>query len=151
MGQDDSSCSGDTSGGGDSAKDRRQERAEERRRERDIDARVCAKNFEGLQGKLEELNSRLAVGLSYDEYTTKLGDVRVEYDQTDFAASGDLRCLQRVGVKLEKAMNAYAQAANTWRECIEDYACENDSIQPDLQARWEKAGRLIEQAAAASP
>ena len=45
----------------------------------------------------------------------------------------------------------YARAAHIWNECIADYACENESIQPDLQARWEKAGALIDQAGAASP
>lgn len=144
-------CANDTGDGGDSAADRRQADKDQREHDREIDARVCADNFEDLQSKLEELDSRLSVGLSYDEYTTQLGDVRVEYDQTDFAGSGDLRCLRQVGVKLEKAMNTYAAAANAWRACIDDYACENDSVQPELQRKWGKATTLIEQAAAAGP
>jgi hypothetical protein len=150
MGQGDSGCASGT-GGGESAEERRQNRAEERRQEHAINARVCADNFEALQSELEELNSRLTVGLNFDEYTNKLGDVRVEYDQVDFAAGGDLRCLRQVGVKLEKAMNQYVQAAKTWNECITDYACDNESIQPELQSKWARAGRLIAQAAAAGP
>ena len=98
--------------------------------------------------KLGELNSRLSVGLSYDQYSTKVGDARVTYDQTDFG-SVEGECLKRVGVMLEEAMNLYARAASRWNDCITDSYCDTDSI--GLQAKWENARVLLDQAKAATP
>lgn len=91
---------------------------------------------------VEELDSRLSVGLSYSDYATEVADVRVAYDQTDFDALEDIECMQGVGLPLERALNQFVRAANVWDECFEDIYCETDSVDPELQTHWSKASRL---------
>ena len=59
--------------------------------------------------ELKELNSRLDVGLSYDEYTEKVADVKVAYDDADFTNMGEIKCL-RIAAAGEKALNQYLKA-----------------------------------------
>ena len=111
-------------------------------------AEACEESVGPLLDELEELNSRLDIGLTYDEYTDRVGDVKVAYDKADFGDAGedDLRCITEVGLPAEKAFNQYAKAAATWQECFDDIDCDNDSIQPDLQRRWSRATTLTERA-----
>ena len=137
-----------------------QERAEQQEREkkrREIEkqaqkaedkAASCKEEMGGLVDALGELDSRLNVGLNYDEYTDQVGDLRVEYDRVDFGGSDpeQLDCLTAVGLPAEQAMNEYAKAAGTWDECFDDIDCDNDSIQPELQRRWATASRKADRA-----
>lgn len=107
---------------------------------------TCASTFTDFQDAVEEMNSRLSVGLSYADYSTNVADVRVAYDQADYDALDDIDCIGSVGVPLEGALNQYVKAANIWDACFEDIYCENDSIDPELQSHWEKAGRLATKA-----
>lgn len=122
----------------------RQARAKETAR-----VKECAGVFDDLQKSLAELGSRLNVGLSYDEYTTEVGDTRVAYDRTPFKDMKDPECLGDVGVPLEKALNTYAKAATLWGKCFQDVDCSNESIKPELQKRWSRASAQAEKAAAA--
>jgi len=96
---------------------------------------------------LEDLDSRLNVGLNFQAYSERVGDSRVAYDRIDIQDLGS-GCIDHVGSPAEDAMNAYIRAYNTWNDCIGDIDCDNDSITPDLQAEWAEATELVEDARA---
>lgn len=103
-----------------------------------VDASACTDELAPLLGSLEELDSRLSVGLSFSDYSERVGDARVAYDALDFASlSPD--CIKGPGVQLEKALNSYQRAYTTWNDCIGDIDCSNDSIQGELQREWARA------------
>ena len=97
---------------------------------------------------MQELNSRLGVGLNYDEYTDHVGDLRVAYDDVPFDEldANDLECVTGAGAPAENAFNEHVKAVNVWQKCFEDIDCDNDSIKPQVQQRWEKAGEQADQA-----
>jgi hypothetical protein len=100
----------------------------------------------GLIDSLSELDSRLTVGLNYDEYTNAVADVRVEYDQVPFDDANDPACLASVGVPAERAFNQHAKATRVWSSCFDDFNCSNDAIKPKLQRYWDKASTAVEEA-----
>jgi hypothetical protein len=120
---------------------------EEAAAEAEAAADECQQQTGGLQSSLEELDSRLTVGLAYDEYSTQVGDAQVAYDRVPIARL-EQDCLFEVGVHLENAMNAYVKADNVWNDCIVDFGCDVDSIKPELQLRWAEATREIDKAKA---
>lgn len=103
----------------------------------------CVKSLDRFRSQIKALDGRLGVGLSFDEYGTKVGDVAAAYNQTDFEAGG-VDCLTEVVLPLETAVNQYKKAYDIWQKCFEDYACENDSITPELQDHWSKATLQIQ-------
>jgi hypothetical protein len=117
----------------------------ERELERAADAETCDTELRDLVDSLGDLNSRLAVGLSFQDYSEHVGDVRVAYDKVDFS-SLPARCLRRVGVPAENALNNYINAYNTWNDCIGDEYCDVDTIDPDLQSVWSVATARVEKA-----
>jgi hypothetical protein len=124
-----------------------QARAEREKRAREAaKARTCLSTFRQLTRELGDLNSRLDVGLNYDEYTTKVGDVKVAYDQTPFKQLDDIACLQQVGLPAESALNQYAKAAGIWDRCFDDPNCSNDQIKGQLQSHWSTASRQVRRA-----
>jgi hypothetical protein len=109
---------------------------------------ACSNELAGLQDALSEVDSRLSVGLNYESYSTAVADVRVAYDRVDFDALGEggLDCLGKVAVRLERALNQYVDAYEVWNRCFEDFDCDVDSVQPQMQAHWAKATLAIEAA-----
>ena len=143
--------------GAERAKDRAAQKREQAREDRATAERrvsdatevadVCDAQMSELLDGAKELGSRLDVGLSYDEYTDEVADLKVAYDGIDFDASADsIGCLGDVGLPLEAAMNTYLSAARIWDDCFDDYDCDTDSIEPDLQAKWSKADRKVDEA-----
>jgi hypothetical protein len=132
----------------------REKRAAAERKERDRVQKAkeafetCTDELGDYLESLDEINSRLDIGLSYDEYTDQVGDLRVEYGKIDFDDLGDagLTCLSDVGVPSENALNQYTKAAKRWGACFEDFDCDTDSIQPALQKRWSRASTYVEKA-----
>jgi hypothetical protein len=108
----------------------------------------CEDDAGKLVDALSELNSRLNIGLSYDEYGDKVADVRVAYDDVGFSDADpeDLDCISEVGIPAEKALNTYASAYRTWNKCFESFSCDNDDITPVLQRRWSRATIQVDQA-----
>lgn len=152
-----------TAGCGQSAEEQRQEAARARaalearreRKERAHDLAVfstCSATFSGLQDAVGELDSRLSVGMNFESYGTAVADVRVAYDKTDYdidlAPADRVSCLGSVGVPLEKSLNQYVAAYTQWNDCIQDFSCDTDSIDSELQAHWSKATRAAEKARA---
>ena len=79
----------------------------------DIDTAACAAAVDDLRTTLADLNSRLAIGLSWDaDYAEKVGDARAAYDRTtpDELAAAGTDCASKVGVRLEAALNLYVRA-----------------------------------------
>jgi hypothetical protein len=102
---------------------------------------ACKVALTPLYDELQELNSRLNVGLNLGDYGERVGDASVAYGQLE-AASLDSACLD-LGAKLEDALNAYIRANTTWNDCVTDTDCDNDSITPKLQAEWATATNLL--------
>ena len=69
------------------------------------DAEVCRAELGPFLESLEELNSRLSVGLTFQNYSEEVGNVRVAYDQVEFS-NLSLACTSRAGLAAEKALNA---------------------------------------------
>jgi hypothetical protein len=106
-------------------------------------ANECEDQLGGFLTELEDLNSRLSVGLAYAAYSRHVGDIQVAYDQVQFKEL-DFGCLTNVGVTAEKALRSYAQADDTWNNCLTDFGCDTDSIDPELQDRWSSASAGID-------
>lgn len=111
----------------------------------EFDAELCAEQLGDLHTALSDLDSRLSVGLSFQDYSERVGDVRVAYDAIDYTAL-DPACTLGVGIQLEKATNSYIRAYTRWNNCIEDLDCSTDSIDKELQRNWARATRQIENA-----
>lgn len=148
-------------GGNDEAADREQEEAaaearEEAREKREAEqerqeaiaaAETCTDTFEPLLDELRELDSRLDIGLSYDEYGDKVADVKVAYDGVRFRdVRDDFACIGDVGIPAENALNQYVKAYTIWDECFGDFNCDMDSVEPEMQQHWSKATVLVSRA-----
>jgi len=105
----------------------------------------CPDEILDLIESLQELDSRLSIGLTFSEYGDRLGDVRVAYDRID-VDDLDQDCLTAAGIPAESALSAYREAYTLWNDCIEDVDCKNDSIDDDLQDKWTEATDLIKKA-----
>lgn len=105
----------------------------------------CKPALEPLADELSSLDSRLSVGMNFENYSQRVGDVRVAYDRIDFD-SLDEACIGGPGVQLEKALNSYTRAYRVWNTCIEDVNCSTDSIDKLLQQHWARATRQIKNA-----
>jgi len=97
-----------------------------------------------LISRLEDLSSRLDVGLNFSDYSSKVGDVSVAYHRIDFKGM-DFQCLA-AGVPAEAALNAYDAAYNKWNACISNFSCSTHSIKPFLQEKWAVAAVKTESA-----
>ena len=101
----------------------------------------CRTRTRPLIQALNELDSRLDVGLSFSEYGTQVGNLSVAYARLRPGAL-DMECLD-VAVDLETSYRKYAQAQNVWNDCITDFGCSVDSIEPRLQDYWLDAGTAL--------
>ena len=122
--------------------------AEEARATAEANAAACALAVDPFLASLQELDSRLSVGLNYDEYTNQVGNVQVVYDQLDVGGLTALPGCLNVAVAGEKAFNQYIKASNAWGTCFDDLYCSNDDVQPKLQRLWAKATSLVQRAQA---
>jgi hypothetical protein len=126
-----------------------EKRAEAARKQQALNAAAraqCQSQTGGLISAEEDLEGRLSgAGLTEADYLSHVGDVSAAYQQTP-TKQMQLDCLTDVGVPAESAMNAYVSAANTWNNCISDFSCSQDSIDPQLQAQWSKASSQLNDA-----
>ena len=112
----------------------------------------CVGRLQPLYDALRDLDSRLAVGLVRNDYGTRLGDIRVVYDDAvregPFSGDGCFAAVQ----KLEGAFNEFISANNRWGDCISDTGCDVDTdALPEMQRRWATAGDLLDEVALALP
>lgn len=117
-----------------------EEKAEEEaaRKEAERTAARCERQVGDVLAAAQELDARLDVGLSLDEYTEYVGDIAVAHDRVRVGQL-DLDCLGDVAVPAERALNHYMRAQQVWEECIDDFGCNLDSVDPQLQRLWGKA------------
>jgi hypothetical protein len=107
--------------------------------------RRCRAQLHGLLDSMDALRGNLAVGLSYDAYLHGVQAARVAYDgiPVDRLALG---CLVAVGTPAERALNRYADAANTWGDCLALVSCDSESVEPKLQHEWALASERLSSA-----
>lgn len=108
-----------------------------------VDARQCEQQTDNLLAGLDGLETRLEIGLDYEEYLKRVGDVRVAYERIPVDDLG-LECLE-VAAAAEKALRTHLEAAEVWTRCVADRNCENDSIRPKLRKTWGKASSQLEE------
>lgn len=90
---------------------------------------------------LDTLESRLAAGLSYEQYFEEVLQAKSAYASVPVNEL-ELPCLT-LGAPAEKALDQYIEAANTWRECRADTRCATYSIEPRLQHKWRVASHYL--------
>ena len=103
----------------------------------------CRQKLGPFVDRLESIDSRLSVGMTESVYSSQVGNARVAYDQVPFKRL-KIDCLT-AGLSAEKAMNDYAKAADAWNNCLTDFSCDVDSIDPQLQSKWNAAGAAIDE------
>ncbi len=106
-------------------------------------ARRCQQQTRNLLAGLEGLESRLAIGVDYQEYLRRVGDARVAYERIP-VNDLDLRCINAVA-PAEKALRTHLEAAEVWTKCVGDRKCENDSVRRQLRRKWKTASNQLEQ------
>lgn len=101
----------------------------------------CKRRTAPILRELNDLGSRLDVGLAFAEYGEQVGDISVAYSRLRPGSLGS-ECL-KVAVPLETAYRKYAEAYNVWNDCIGDLGCSTDSIEPQLQSKWLEADAAV--------
>ena len=106
---------------------------------------ACEQAFSPLLDSFEELDARLEVGLTYNDYLATVQRLGNEYRQVD---RGPLQahCLREIDEPLSDALLLYIEAHNVWRRCIYDQGCSLESVEPTMQDKWENAADLLEEA-----
>jgi hypothetical protein len=107
--------------------------------------RACRRQIFPLLDALQVVDARLNVGLSQSELSNLVGSASVAYERINPHDLGVGDCLSS-GAKLESALNAYSRSVSTWNDCIFEYSCDLDDIDPRLQRGWSSAGRAVERA-----
>ena len=96
---------------------------------------VCHSQLRGFLAAMDVLRSKLARGLSYDDYLHEVREVRAIYDGIE-AQRLAIGCLVASGGPGERAFNLYIDAANAWGDCLATVPCSTASVEPKLQHKW---------------
>lgn len=111
----------------------------------------CNEAVGPLLESLQEVNSRLSIGINVGEYNDFLGDSQVAYDRgiedVPYDES-DTSCFG-VAIGLEEALNLHIKAYNAWNNCVQDVNCDFDAGEPvndKVQRYWAKAGTFTDKA-----
>jgi hypothetical protein len=112
---------------------------------------ICATQLSGLPDKAQALESRVSVGLTFDQYSDVIGTTKIAYDKMERVVGQKpepmtLPCL-KVGAKFESGFGKYADAFNAWNSCITDYNCSIDkgATHDKMQADWSRGSTLFDQ------
>ncbi len=100
--------------------------------------KTCSKELGDFVNSLETLQSEVTIGLNYDQYSTEVTNLKVEFDQIETGSIGN-DCNDNVSVPVEDAVNSYIDAYKTWNNCVESYFCTTDSIKFKVQSFWTDA------------
>lgn len=156
-----------TACGGPSAKEKRAEaaasasasastaakaKAEKQRAAKQAAYAKCQRQLGSTMKDAQSLNSRLSVGMVFADYTKTVGNVKVQLDKIEALVQQtpmplSMKCLA-AAVKLEAAVNKWADALDQWNDCIGDYDCDiNSGTEAEaMQKDWTKASQLMTQA-----
>jgi len=105
----------------------------------------CRAQLGAFLGSLNRLRTRLAAGLSYQQYATALKGIRAAYNALPVDRLPP-DCLVAAGTAAEKAFNRYIEAANAWGECLADAGCNSEVVEPELQREWQVASHWLSEA-----
>lgn len=105
----------------------------------------CRAQLGAFLGSLNRLRTRLAAGLSYQQYANAVKGIRAAYDELPVDRLPP-DCLIAAGTAAEKAFNRYIEAANVWGECLADAGCNSEVVEPKLQREWQVASRWLSEA-----
>lgn len=105
----------------------------------------CPRQVEAFARALDSLRRQLAIGLSYEQYATRVRAARKSYDRLPISHLA-LDCLASTGTPAEAAFNEYVDAANAWGECLADASCTTATIEPVLQRKWRIASHFLSEA-----
>jgi hypothetical protein len=107
----------------------------------------CESQIGELVDAVGEIGDRLELRLSFDDYSALVADANVAYGRVDFKAL-DSECVTTAGEPIEDALNEHIDAQSTWSDCNDDYYCDSDSIDPELQDHWSAASSYVDDARA---
>src|SRR5690606_22817410 len=77
------------------------------------------------------------------EHNRRVQRISLAYNRLDLD-DFDFDCLDEA-LHGEKAFNQYNKADDVWNECIVDFGCDIDGIDPQLQRHWTTASREVHQ------
>lgn len=120
-------------------------RAEERRRFQKEENR-CRARVEPLLRALRRMDSRLSVGLTFDEYRTGVGDIEVAYGEFDPGRPVKGKC-RDVATSAHYALLDYRDALDSWSFCVVELQyCEinDDNRRAFLLNYWESAPKYLD-------
>jgi hypothetical protein len=111
----------------------------------------CSEAVGPLLESLQEVDSRLSIGMNVGEYNDLVGDGQVAYDRgiedVPYDES-DTSCFA-VALGLESALNLHIKAYNAWNDSVTDIDCEFEEGEPvndKVQRYWVKAGDFTDRA-----
>lgn len=117
--------------------------------EKQAAADECRSAFGPLLKSLAAIESDLAVGVSMSEFGSVVRAARREYDEAVRGGElGGARCLRRVAIPAERALNTYVKSFNKWNGCVVDVDCNPSSLEKRQQKRWAQASTDAVKAAA---
>lgn len=121
----------------------REEREQEMRAYRDElsdyrEAERCRDSVGGFVRATRDLESRISVGVVFQDYNNYVGDLASAYDRI---RQGRLTtyCVTQVVEPSRKTLNAHIDATSTWDDCIQSLSC--GDVEPRLRDHWDVAGR----------
>lgn len=107
----------------------------------------CQAQLGDFLDSLARLRTRLASGLSYQQYAAAVKRIGTTYEALPIdALSPD--CLIAAGTPGEKAFNRYIEAANNWGQCLADAGCNAEVVEPELQREWQVGSHRLSEAQA---
>jgi hypothetical protein len=106
----------------------------------------CPAGVDTLLDDLTRLRRQLAVGLSYDQYSSRVKQLRASYATVPIDRLR-IECLRSAGTPTERALNKYIDGVNAWGECLADAACTTAASEPVLQRKWRAASHFLSEAA----
>ncbi|MEW6153919.1 MAG: hypothetical protein AB1673_08025 [Actinomycetota bacterium] len=102
-------------------------------------------SIQRLVTALQDVESKLTVGITYDEYRVANQSIQVAYDAIDF--KGLPRGCLDAGVAAEEAHNLHRQALTSWKACLDDaLRCPVNSSKAERQRLWSEASDKLAEA-----
>lgn len=102
--------------------------------------------YRPLVSALSALDSKLSIGVLYDEYRIAVQDAQIAYDAVT-GTHQEYPCISNVGVPSESALNDYIGALRAWKACIDDGPrCAKATNDEQIQRLWAAASADLDSA-----
>ena len=107
----------------------------------------CTVTIRDVLRKLQEIDSQTDVGLTLFEYRDLIQETQVEYDRAQ-RTSLHISCTSRVDSSVRESMDLYGDALDHWENCIDNFLCDTDDsdFQLQLSQYWVDAGLAADRA-----